>query len=688
MRLIIENCNNIEKSTIDIEKNHLNIKYGINGTGKSTIAKSIALKNDLDSLIPFKYLEENPDNIKPTINGIDDINTILIFNEEYISQFVFQENELLANSFDIFIKDSEYVANQEAIDVLIQDVKKLFEENDELKLIIKDLEELSGSFGKSKSGYAKSGKLAKSLGNGNKLKNIPEGLEEYSDYLHNENSVKWLKWQMDGSKSYLNINEEKCPYCTSIVEAPKKEIIEKVSQEYDATAINHLVQMLGVFERLDKYFTDDVKKELNSIISNSDGLSEEEIKYLILVKEQIETLLKKLINLQKLNYHSFDDINTVEEKIKDLKIKLGSIPFLNSDETQQIVNPMNELLDNILNRIGELKGKIHKQKQKIQRTILSHEKDINSFLEMAGYKYQITLEKENEEYKLKLKHLDYSEFIKSGSQHLSFGERNAFALILFMYECLSKKPDLIILDDPISSFDKNKKYAIMYRLFIGEKSLKNQTLLMLTHDIEPIIDTIKIKSGLFQPLPKASFLKLENGIIEEIEIKKSDLMTFSQVCKANLSSNISDIAKTIYLRRYYEIMDDKGLEYQMLSSLQHCRDNPTIQVSGTSRDMNDSEKEEATRNIKIMMSGFDYQNILSVLKDKEQLKVLYFSSNNNYEKLQIFRLLAIKIPNKTVDKFVKETYHIENEQISQLNPLKYDVIPYFIIEECDKCLSC
>ena len=40
-----------------------------------------------------------------------------------------------------------------------------------------------------------------------------------------------------------------------------------------------------------------------------------------------------------------------------------------------------------------------------------------------------------------------------------------------------------------------------------------------------------------------------------------------------------------------------------------------------------------------------------------------------------------------VDKFVKETYHIENEQISQLNPLKYNIVPDFIIQECDKCLT-
>jgi len=688
MEIIIKNCNSIEEAAVAIEKNHLNIKYGINGTGKSTIAKAIANHtSDLSELLPFKYRENNTENIKPTVEGVDSLENVLIFNEEYIKQFVFQENELIENSFEIFIKDNKYIENQEAIEKLMKDVKNLFNNDDDLKQIVSDLEELSGSFGKSKDGYAKSSKLAKSLGSGNKLANIPNGLEDYSKYLHDENNVKWLKWQMDGSKSYLSIQKDKCPYCTAEVAESKRKMIVKVSEEYNATAINHLVQMLEVFRRLDKYFTNKVRDQLHNIVNNSAGLSDEEIKYLVQVKEQIERLLRQLKNLQKLNFHTFKNIDEIEKEIREMKIILGLVPFINSEETQGIIKPINDSLDKIIDNIGILKGKINIQKQKIKTTIETYQEDIDSFLEMAGYKYHIVIEEENEEYKMKLKHHDCSSIVQNGSQYLSFGERNAFSLILFMYECLSKNPDLIILDDPISSFDKNKKYAIMYRLFRGEKSLKNKTVLMLTHDIEPVIDTIKIKSDIFQPLPKASFLELKDSKIEEKKITKDDLLTFSQVCKNNLSTDISDIAKTIYLRRYYEIMDDKGLEYQMLSSLQHGREIPTVQENDINRKMTTNEQSTASANIIAMMSTFNYDNILKVLKDEDSLKILYSSSSNSYEKLQLFRLLNIDIPNKMVDKFVKETYHIENEQISQLNPLKYNIVPDFIIQECDKCLN-
>ena len=150
--------------------------------------------------------------------------------------------------------------------------------------------------------------------------------------------------------------------------------------------------------------------------------------------------------------------------------------------------------------------------------------DINEFLSFAGYPYSVEITGDGEQAQLKLRHDDHEEHISGGNQHLSFRERNAFAIVLLMYECLTKKPDLIVLDDPISSFDKNKKYAILEMLFRRETDscLKNKTVLMLTHDVEPIIDTIKSLSHKFNQQISASFLKLSGGQITEVPIGKND----------------------------------------------------------------------------------------------------------------------------------------------------------------------
>ena len=38
-------------------------------------------------------------------------------------------------------------------------------------------------------------------------------------------------------------------------------------------------------------------------------------------------------------------------------------------------------------------------------------------------------------------------------------------------------------------------------------------------------------------------------------------------------------------------------------------------------------------------------------------------------------------------KFINETYHIENDYMFQLNPLRYNTIPNYIIAECDRAVD-
>ena len=111
MRLTIRNCNNIENGEFDITEGRLNIKYAINGTGKSTISKAIEAfttnnQKKKDSLLPFKYYgtEEN----LPELTGYDKFKKIAVFNEKYIEDYVYQQNELIKNSFEIFVKSTDY----------------------------------------------------------------------------------------------------------------------------------------------------------------------------------------------------------------------------------------------------------------------------------------------------------------------------------------------------------------------------------------------------------------------------------------------------------------------------------------------------------------------------------------------------------------------------------------------------
>lgn len=215
----IENCNSIDFAQIELVENTLNIFYAINGTGKSTIAKAMAAlvdANDLNDLCPFKYLDSTETDHKPRISGVENIQNISIFNEKYVSQYVFKSDEIIQNSFEIFIKTPNYEQQLQIINDLIKDTKKTFAQNPELDGLISDFTTFVDGFGKAQSGYSAAGSLGKALGKGNKVYNVPDALTPFKSYIQsysNGINAKWLKWHLSGNE-FINIAHQ-CPYCAS-----------------------------------------------------------------------------------------------------------------------------------------------------------------------------------------------------------------------------------------------------------------------------------------------------------------------------------------------------------------------------------------------------------------------------------------------------------------------------------------
>lgn len=691
MEIKIEHCNSIDEAVISLELGKLNIKYGPNGTGKSTIAKAIELASkdgvDLSTLMPFKHRGGNPKTSpSPSVQGADQFKSVVVFNEEYVDQIVFKQDEVVKNSFDIFIKKPDYEQKMAEIEGLISDIKNTFSKNDSIEQVLKDLTDLSDSFGKSQTGFSKAGRIGKAIGNGNKLEHIPESLIPYAKFIRSEKNVQWIDWQIKGN-NFLNISTE-CPYCTAQTEE-NKETILAVSTSYNAKEIEHLNILQGIISRLGKYFSQEVRQKIDAILTNKTELKKEEIAYLTNLKIQIDTLREKLQDIKSISFFSLRDVAEIKKRISALNIDLSFLAALDSPETKIIVDQVNNSLITVLNKAGQLQGEIIKQKNSIESAIKMYKSEINDFLRYAGYKYVVDIQPEAESYKMKLRHLDFDKNIENGAMHLSYGERNAFSIVLFMYECLTKNPDLIVLDDPISSFDKNKKFAILEMLFRGKNSFRGKTVMMLTHDIEPVIDLVKTFGGdHFQPLPMASFLKSKAGKVVELEVKKSDLLSFSQICDENINTLSSDINKSIYLRRLYEVINDKGLEYQLLSNLLHKRVVPTLIDNGVERPMTQAEIITGSTSIQDKLKSFDYAKLLANVIDEALMTASYHAAQNGYEKLQIFRIINNENhENSVVKKYINESFHIENEYIMQLNPHKFDFIPDYIIAECDQVIG-
>lgn len=621
------------EGTIQIINSKLNIKFGINGTGKSTISKAIKYgvesPEKLNELMPFK-LRNTETELNPEVIKSEEIESIFIFNEEYLDQFLYKQDELISNSFEIFIKTPNYIESISKIDEILTDVKKIFSENEELDLIINDFDNLSKSFKTTKSGLSKTSSIYKGLEEGNKQEHIPKQLKGYSSFIKNENCTSWLGWQIKGEQ-FLDISDD-CPYCTAKT-TDKKETIKSVAKNYDSNVIKNFNIIIEAIQDLGDYFSNAAKNTLDTITKKQSVLEESEIDFIVQIKQQIDGLLAKLKSLRDISPKSFQDDEKAEEKLQNLLINIELFDRFKSKKTQEIIDSLNDSLNVVLQRIGHLQGEINKQKQQTKQIIKEHQESINNFLINAGYKYNVEINNiQTNDYKLLLRHIDCQDTISGGDQYLSYGEKNAFALVLFMYEALSKNPDLIILDDPISSFDKNKKYAIMHMLFRGDKCLKGKTVLMLTHDLDPIIDTVKVLKE-FNNLTCAKFICTKRGKLIEKDIKRENILTFSQICKTVISSDMDDIIKLIYLRRNYELLDDFGDEYQVLSNLFHKR--KSNEIKDFRKDSsNDSMRLEDFNNgvseIKRIIESFDYDTILLKICDNEQIRGLYNSNNYKY----------------------------------------------------------
>gem|GEM_PF-1869264 len=70
-----------------------------------------------------------------------------------------------------------------------------------------------------------------------------------------------------------------------------------------------------------------------------------------------------------------------------------------------------------------------------------------------------------------------------------------------------------------------------------------------------------------------------------------------------------------------------------------------------------------------------------------EIKNVYAACTNGYEKLQVCRLIDHVENDAVIEKFIKQTYHIENEFICQLDPAKFDTIPEYVVAECDKIVA-
>jgi len=279
-------------------------------------------------------------------------------------------------------------------------------------------------------------------------------------------------------------------------------------------------------------------------------------------------------------------------------------------------------------------------------------------------------------------------------RHLSWGERNAFALILFLHYAANQNPDLIILDDPISSFDTNKKYAIMNRVFANNpkvKTLYKKTVLMLTHDFQPVIDFI-INSKPHGGATKAAFLRNENGLIVETSIGEGDIRSFTkQLTEAASNDQLNKVHRVTSLRKLVEHTarsQEEKLAYNILSCLLHLETEPSYKNKAL---IDPSDIAMAETYVRTFIPDFSYAAYLAAYFSQTELAKTFSTETHEYFKVQVFRiLLEIHGLRSKIDdpllKYIDEQFHVENDYVFFLDYTKYNTVPTFVVPKCEEFL--
>lgn len=718
MKINVENLGTIKKGNISLKLNNLNVKYGLNGTGKSTLSKGIVAMIKGNSLNEYRNYYSNSD---PIVDINDNDNTgkqfksVVIFNDDYVSQYLYKESDIARNTYEIFINTKEYQNRLKEMNDILNDLVLSFKSEDINSLLIQ-LQDIvhDFKFNKQKKGekvpqISGTSVIAKGRKAENVLEKLDKQIVDYTDYFKSSNSNGWLKWFNEG-ENYL-IKDE-CPYCLNSLDRKKFSIKQRlIKNACDNSALKNNNQMKDHYSKIIDILNNEQKQSFDKVVNSSNTLEEKDQKIVYNVINLFSKEVEKIKSLQSVNATMVRRKYEEGDLTEFLQSNKLMIELFSNSENEKIAKikdaaiKLNNSIDKTLQQQKELDKIVQKFSNNIAKTVEGKAQDINEFLKVAGIPYKISIQSVSDElYKTSLIPVNCTEKNCPSKVSLSYGEKNCISLILFAYDAIANENDLIILDDPISSFDNNKKFAMLYYLFAKENALfDNKTVLMFTHDFEIIEDLMfknklngkDIKNNYLANISCAYVYITQEFILSEINILKNNIKsTIKKWRMYARDNNKSLLCRLTNLRKYCEYIKRTEPEskcgtkrdtYEIISDLEHLRD--TSRITGEKMD-------KAIIFIKEFIKDFDYDKSLKQYKDIKKLKRWYKNAKSANEKLQIIRIFIdvlslsqnVETDNVFFD-FVTQTFHIENNELFSLDEEKYERVPKYIISACDEFID-
>lgn len=712
--ILLENCKNIKQAEIAIKRNCLNTKLGLNGTRKSTIAQAIALQAEKASLEPLNSFEffanDQKDSLRPSV--VSPFSRVSVFDEEYVGNYLFRETSLVGEGFDLVIRTRDMDEMERRIREMVAEMAMQLNTG-VIETTFQSFEQFAAlmRLNPTHTALRANCTVVSGLKEGNPLEASRSIVPSLDCYLEEsiEKQSRWAKWHADG-ESFLKQNT--CPFCGEKIQESKADKLEALDVKLGSKGIDKLGGVFEGFAKIAPYLAADDLRMLEKIRTQTTPLSEEQKNELLLTTQRVSNITEKIKALKDFLGERLRLINSGIDAPEDFDryfINERDLSFF-SRELQEKFADLLESQQAIKERFDELTNALKDRQEALKNIIEEREHEINSFLNSVNYPYTICISDSNGVVLSLRPRIQEDRPLSNAHEYLSYGERNALALILFAYSALyaSDEPDLIILDDPISSFDADKRYSLIYTLFsspsasIMDRTFSEKTVLLLTHDYPLIADLALETTGILRKKVFSWYLsRNEDGSLAEKRIAltsnltdKNGLQPFALMQKRKIQDpQKNDFVRISCLRRLLEYegatkpTSDLYPAWNVLSQLMHGHPFPFLKGQETPIDGfpfgdSDTEYGKAKSTIEEYMGEgftFDYIQLIASAKDKKNLLGIYQQLNDDTEKLQICRLA---IGEENLDRlglmarYLNETCHVSGDYLFQLDSGKFQVVPH------------
>lgn len=411
--------------------------------------------------------------------------------------------------------------------------------------------------------------------------------QKFINYLLNEIEILPIEYNLDHEeyqyykKNYEDTVLEKIEKL-NLSEIKKEEKIKELEETKMAT------QILKKYQKEECIVCDNhinheelLSKKSETVTVIMDSLSETTKKILTEILDEVEE--NDIFQIKSIIEYTLGTGD--KQKIENLQNKLDKFKGICFEELKMILREKCSVI-NILEEYKEYNDLINQTPEIDDEDLLLVKELISENLEK-----ELVIERdEKNKSKLKLK-LGHQEILEKDrdSLHLSAGEQNFISLCFEILKAQKCKEKIVVIDDPISSFDSIYKNKVV---FLIKKMLDKKLNILLTHNL----DLVRLMNFQMKNAFKLYIINNtddeENGFIDIKDEEKEILLnihTFLNVLRESIFDEIEDekvfLCSLIpFMRGYCQLIGEKTLKNK-LTDIMHGYKNIKVDISDIYRNL-------------------------------------------------------------------------------------------------------